>query len=253
MMKTIFLSLMATIFCITVATSQSCLLKEFKQERVNEKGESKEVLEYQLFYAPDGKLKEIKIEDNSTTDGSTLHLLKFERVELGRKITWFWDGEYDTHFILTNDGLLEFNGDNENDTNVENADTYPLTFENGKLTFDEDGNTTYNWKEEVINQSIRQGRKFKNTTVFTYTDVANPLHGLFELGVIEISVGNFVPLIYTLPAKLLATEDITREKEGVKQEYNGADKFSHTLNKSGCPEQFVVDKGNDKVIYTFAY
>lgn len=245
--------LIFALFFSTVVTAQNCVLKELKQELFDGQGNSQEMLQYQFFFAADGTLEKIQIKDNSTSSRNTEHILKFENVEQGRKIAWFWDGEYETHFVLTKDSLLEFANDDENDMNAENAETYPLKFSNGKLTFDEDGNTTYNWKDDVIQQTVREGRKFRTTTDFTYTNVPNPLYGLLELGIIEISVGNFIQLLHTLPTQLLATENRTREREGVEEEYNKADQYSHTIKNGVCPEQFIIVQGSDKLVYTFIY
>ncbi len=254
-MKAKFVSVCCIVIFLSFQSwAQECLVKELTQESFNENGESKERLQYSFSYTPNRELKEITIKDNSTTDGSTNHTLKFEQVALGRKITWFWDGEYDSHYILSKEGLLEFASDDENDVNPENADKYPLVFENNQLTFDEDSNTTYSWKDSLVTTSIRQGRKFKNTTVFGYADVPNPFYGLFELGAISISVDNFIPVLYTMPTKLFASEEVTQEKEGVKQDYDKTDKFSHTINQNQCVEQFTVDKGRrGKLVFTFTY
>ena len=253
MKKTLFALFLISFFYSNWGTAQKCTLKELKQERFDEEGNSKELLQYQFFFATDGALEKIQIKDNSTSSRNTEHILKFENVGQGRKITWFWDGEYDTHFILTKDHLFEFANDDGNDMDFENADTYPLTFTNGKLTFDEDGNITYNWEDDLVRQTVREGRKFKTTIDFTYTDVSNPLYGLLELGIIEISVGNFIELLHTLPAKLLATENRNRESGGVEEEYNSADQYAHTIKNGNCPEQFSVVQGRDKLVYTFIY
>jgi len=93
---------------------------------------------------------------------------------------------------------LEFGGDDESDVDPENAAIYPLVFENGKLTFGRENNKIYTWESSLVTKSTQQDRKFKNTTIFSYTDVTNSFYGLFDLGVINISIGNFIPILCTL-------------------------------------------------------
>ncbi len=255
MIRVNFLLLAA--FLITLSGwSQTCLVREMVQERVNEKGESKEKATYAFSYYEDNTLKEIKIEndypENNISKDNT-NTLKFEKIPLGTKITWFWNGEYDTHFVLTSNSFLEFDGDDENDLDTENADEYLLTYEEGKLIYDEDSGITNTWEGGLVTKSKKVGRKTTWTTTYEYADIPNPFFNFHELGIIDISVSNFIPFFYTLSSKLWISEETTATKEGVEVAYDKEDKYNHTTNKNGCVEQFVVQERIDKVIFTFKY
>ena len=241
-----------TFFSILFSWSQECIPSGLEVEFLDKNGESEELYNYDFSYTIEGRLKEAKI---VVRDEAT-HILKFEKVETGTKITWFWDDEYDSHYLITPSGLFEF--DEENSMDIENAEKLAISIENNLLTkYDYSSKTeqTNNYESNLLIKAIGTKKTNSNHIVWTneyaYTNVVNPFYYLKDLGYLQISADNFVELYLTLSNKLLATYKYTSYKNGEEkvQQIN----YSHILNDNDCPIEFIDEDKSGKIIYRFSY
>jgi len=249
MIKKYSLSLICTLFLTLICWSQNCLPDELEVERFDRNGKSAELSKYQFTYDDKGKIQKVRIEADESEQ-----ILKFEQVDLGKKITWLWDGEYDSHYVITSSDFFVF--EDENDLNPENAEKYKVVYENGAIKqvhYSDTNNETFTKENGVVIKSVVKEVKLTRHTNYTYKDVSNPFFNLQELGFIQLYADNFIPLFLTLSEKVLASEKSTILKDGIEtiQEHNNT--YDHTTNTNGCPSEFTIQEKFDKVVYRISY
>ena len=254
MKKTFFLSLL-TILSIAISWSQNCVPIGLEIEFFDVNGESKELYNYNFSYYPEGGLKEVKILEK---DEAT-HTLKFEKVASGAKIIWYWDGEYDSHYVVTPTSIYEF-GDDENDVDIKNADdAYSITIENNKLTkahYSSSTEQTLSYENDLLVKAIGHKKNTDKTNKkwmeeYTYTDSTNPLYYLQELGYLYIFSKNFINLNITLFKKIPSKNKYTFYENG--EEKVGLTNYNYKLKENNCPEEFESQDKYGKTVYRFTY
>ncbi|QLG44330.1 hypothetical protein [Costertonia aggregata] len=249
-MKKIVYSLIMVLFFQAQSWAQTCAVKQMVQEEFNEEGESIEKKTYTLYYNQENVLEEVQIQ----TEEEDLNTLKFEKIGSDTKITWFLDGEYDRHFLVTNASILVFDGQDQNSFDVDYADEYLLTFENNLLTKIDDNRVFY-WELGNVIKSESIGKKGKSVTTYSYINAPNPFLSLHKLGAIDVLANSdFIPYIYTLSSQVINSEESVRIRNGEMTSNPGKDhKYSHKVNQDGCVIEFTEHAPYHKLMYTFKY